>query len=231
MDDKLSSEQYEEPQPSAASGIVEDVPLPIDINSLPYSINSEVFETIDFQKKREEVILQKNFDVVSKSMFGEVILNLTDTEEDFGENGNVVDCEDIKEIVETVKNVVLGFQNECESGNDNLPDCDSATNNCDIMKGREIVNFNILNNHSTNMDNAKSTESRDVTIHCDKFCGNRKAGSGETCNEEEGLKSFNSYNYWYVSPEMPLDPDIVRDGKCQFGDVPSVTDRVSSFLK
>lgn len=29
-------------------------------------------------------------------------------------------------------------------------------------------------------------------------------------NEVENLEQYNSYNYWYISPEMPLDPSIIN---------------------
>ncbi|KAK5642612.1 hypothetical protein RI129_008779 [Pyrocoelia pectoralis] len=33
----------------------------------------------------------------------------------------------------------------------------------------------------------------------------------KTDNKFENLEDYNSYNYWYVSPNMPLDPKIVND--------------------
>lgn len=31
--------------------------------------------------------------------------------------------------------------------------------------------------------------------------------------DEDNLDMYNNYNYWYISPEMPLDPTIIDDGR------------------
>lgn len=72
--------------------------------------------------------------------------------------------------------------------------------NVDIAGGDTIVLF-----EKQNGDIKEDNESKDKEIFKVKV----ERESEESKEGTENLEEFNSYKYWYVSPEMPLDPSIV----------------------
>lgn len=167
---------------------IKDVVVDIEMPSLE--------EPTDEKNKedKEEKIIQKSFSIVSKALFGEIVESVENSEEeDVQLNGHTDEQEpeeDLKEIVETVKNAVLSYRN----GQDDTPvQCninviDTRKENCDNLSSR-------LGDHNYSIDNGSG----------DRIMGN---GFGD-----ESLEMFNSYNYWRVSPEMPLDPTVVDAGR------------------
>lgn len=156
-----------------------DIAVDIDMPSL---------EELTIEKDNKNTFIEKNFEIVSKAMFGEVIENPEDLEEDIIQlNGHVVHEEkeeNLKEIVETVKNAVLSYRNEQEniSSQCNVNVIDIEKENCDNLNSR-------LGSHS----------------NC--------SGDGGNNISDGDLNMYNSYNYWRISPELPLEPSIVDAGR------------------
>ncbi|XP_031341308.1 serine/threonine-protein phosphatase 4 regulatory subunit 1-like isoform X1 [Photinus pyralis] len=55
----------------------------------------------------------------------------------------------------------------------------------------------------------KNAESNDEVRH--SKTENENCDISKSRNRAENVDNYNSYNYWYVSPNMPLDPKIVND--------------------
>lgn len=143
------------------------------------------------EKDKENVLIEKSFDIVSKAMFGEVIQSTEDAEENIQLNGDTHEEpeENLKEIVETVKNAVLSYRTEQEN----------VSAQC---------SENVITVRKENCD--KLNSNLNIQINC---------ASKDNANEvvengiEEDPNMFNSYNYWRINPELPLDPSVIDAGR------------------
>ncbi|KAI4471926.1 serine/threonine-protein phosphatase pp2a 65 kda regulatory subunit [Holotrichia oblita] len=169
-------------------------------------------DMIDHERKREDIILQKNMNVVSKAMFGEEIMDniraavkasvaetMTPSVESKEE-----ESENFKEIVETVKNALLSFRimdEEKKLEEEKFAKCDSGIERteCD---GKEQISNVIEKQDERSLELASNLE-------------------------EDSLNEYNSYNYWYIRPEMPVDLTIVTDTAIQSSlnnELPSISE-------
>lgn len=148
--------------------------------------------TVD-ENDKQNVLIEKSFDIVSKAMFGEVMQSTEDTEENIQLNGDTHEEpeENLKEIVETVKNAVLSYRTEQENISAQCSENVIAVRNenCDKLNS----NLNIQNN-------CTSKESKNEVVEN---------------GIEEDPNMFNSYNYWRINPELPLDPSVIDAGRSQ----------------
>lgn len=162
-----------------------DVVVDIEIPNLEESPQPQAFDN----KNKEDKIIQKSMHIVSKAMFGGIV---TIKEDEVQINGHADEAEpeeDLKEIVETVKNAVLSYRN----GQD------------DAVVG---CNANVIETRNDARDNLSG---RLLAEHNCNDGGDRIVENG--VGGEENLEMFNSYNYWRVDPEMPLDPTVVDAGR------------------
>lgn len=95
-------------------------------------------------------------------------------------------CTEIPEISSENENVKSG---EIETSCTNI----EITNNTETCNKDDKIN----NNNNGCMEREQQ---RQVIVNI------------ESVNEDD-LYLYNSYNYWYISPELPLDPNIVNDGE------------------
>lgn len=161
-----------------------DVVVDIEIPSL---------EDPSVEKNQEDTFIQKNFNIVSKAMFGEIVETsedlITESVQLNGHDEDIGPEENLKEIVETVKNAVLSYRN----GQDDVT---------------TQWNVNVIETRKENCDNLHRLGDHN-------YCQNN--GSGDKIVENgvttENLDMFNSYNYWRIDPELPLDPSVVDAGR------------------
>ncbi|RZB38856.1 serine/threonine-protein phosphatase 4 regulatory subunit 1, partial [Asbolus verrucosus] len=221
-------------QPSLNSGLVKpysDVGLgdwwQIDEEDSKLKLETEIIESMNAELDSKEA-LDENFDL------GISCVGQTD--------------EDIKEIVETVKNAVLSYRNvEQEHGviGDNLktnlsnanvisnsniknPTCDNLGSTITELDAEfKKITLNSPDEPSTshyNPNSAKnSPNSSDSTLEtCNEVKvehteNNQVILNGESEKEDDNLHLFNSYNYWYISPDMTLDLGILEEGQISRG--------------
>lgn len=147
------------------------------------------------EEDKENKLIEKNFGIVSKAMFGEVVLNTKDFDsEDIPLNGSAVETapeENLKEIVETVKNAVLSYRTEHDN------------------KSAEC-NANVIDIKKENCDNLDLNRLGDHNNCNDKGGGDRIVENGIA---DEDLNMYNSYNYWRINPDLPLDPTLIDAGR------------------
>lgn len=165
-----------------------DVTIDIDMPSLEDPVANGT--------DKENALIEKSFGIVSKAMFGEVIENTGDREENIQFNGHIHEEPDedfkeiIEEIVETVKNAVLSYRTDQEnmSAECSVNVIASLKESCDNLNSRLGVQGN---------------------------CSGRDSGNEilETSIVDDDLNMFNSYNYWKISPELPLDPSVIDAGR------------------
>lgn len=235
-------------------------PMPVDMDcnwgsyAAPLSSDCNGFINLTDEAKRSMEISETIFKdeeehaIVNTSIEAEGLLNTTSFD----------DCtlvrqadEDIKEIVQTVKNAVLSFRNvEQEHGviGDNMKN--------------NLNNANVIGDKPTNCDNLDRT-TNDLNGKFDKmaiegpqhpstsksndtFCDSTSSQSSDqhatidgtnnnqvnltVCDREDvDLQTFNSFNYWYISPDMPLDLDVTED-ECSHGSESNFNDVVVSNL-
>ncbi|XP_044269885.1 serine/threonine-protein phosphatase 4 regulatory subunit 1-like isoform X2 [Tribolium madens] len=128
--------------------------------------------------------------------------------------------EDIKEIVETVKNAVLSYRNvEQEHGviGDNLKTNLSNANVISNLKNASCDKLDSeLEAEFANL--SLSIDEPSTSIMCDAVDGAETAGeqnqvilNSESEKEDDNLHLYNSYNYWYIRPEMPLDLSLIEE--------------------
>lgn len=208
-------------------------------------------DILEHERKREDIILQKNMNVVSKAMFREETVNkIRAALEETAENVAVADdesttkvveeeTEKFKEIVETVKNALLSFrvsEEKCDSGIEvgdsssgesnrgNLCDVDlSPASPSDVSSLGNIPSLK-SNSDTTIVSSSPSCELNTVRTDCgddvrEMTMLNRDSSAEEILSlstpdvvvgcEEDPLREYNSYNYWYIRPEMPVDLSIV----------------------
>lgn len=184
-----------------------DVIVDIEIPNLEEPVGSE--------KSKEDTFIQKNFGIVSKAMFGEIVGTSEDSDkENVNYNGHPVEIEpeeDLKEIVETVKNAVLSYRN----GQDNTAaEC----------------NANVIDTRKENCDNSSSR----LGDHNGCIARNgSEEGIVENYVAEGNLEMYNSYNYWRIDPDLPLDPSVVDAGRSPKKNVKMLDEHnlvVSTFL-
>lgn len=163
-----------------------DVVVDIEMPSLEEPSTTEM--------NKEDTFIQKNFGIVSKAMFGEIVTPTEDCDkENIQFNGHVEEVEpeeNLKEIVETVKNAVLSYRNKQED----------LTAQC---------NVNVIDTRKENCDNLNSRLG-DHNYYKEKGSGDKIVENGV---DNENLDLFNSYNYWRINPELPLDPSVVDAGR------------------
>lgn len=202
-------------------------------------------DMIDHERKREDIILQKNMNVVSKAMFGEEIMDniraaVAETIPPCAESKEE-ESENFKEIVETVKNALLSFRimdeeklqqpedgekfAKCDSGIEvsdasgessrgDLCDVDlSPSSSSDVSSLGNIPS--LKSNSDTTIVSSDSCEMNQRT-ECDdkeRIVSNVSEKQDERAAnfEEDSLNEYNSYNYWYIRPAMPVDLAIVTD--------------------
>ncbi|XP_071057702.1 serine/threonine-protein phosphatase 4 regulatory subunit 1-like isoform X3 [Onthophagus taurus] len=192
-----------------AGDITIDIPMSEDDESTESSTSVEV---TDIDKKLEDVIIQKSYNVVSKALYGEVIADDVFTDDDETlvnqssslaefSTGTIKENEDIKEIVETVKNAVLSFRSDCNKSEEGCFENNKEFNNEDFI-GTEIL----LDDVGVEDVDLRTIEKRDVV----------KKDEQTIIKKDDGdLNQFNSYNYWYISPDIPVDLSIVEEGKVE----------------
>lgn len=210
---------------------------------IPVIAEDDPPDVIDHERKREEIILQKNMNVVSKAMLREETVNkiraaLVESEcpSEFADVKEE-ESENFKEIVETVKNALLSFRvvSEEEEEKKSKEDEEEACAKCD--SGIEVSDASgessrgdlcdvDLSPSSTSdvssLGNISSLKSNsDTTIVSSASCEMKRTECDERAEEggspkaadvdEDSLHEYNSYNYWYIRPEMPVDLTIVSD--------------------
>ncbi|CAH0547331.1 unnamed protein product [Brassicogethes aeneus] len=131
---------------------------------------------------------------------------------------------DIKEIVETVKNAVLSCRTENPESksklingnvinNDDIKQCDNLDSSLETftedIKNINVDNDNVLNNESDVNRNVDKCQT-DIPLNIDNDKEANQVNTSANELEDDNLQLFNSYNYWYIKPEMPLDPDILN---------------------
>lgn len=219
---------------------------------------SNLDEPSSAEKKKEDIIIQKSFGVISKAMFGEIVgdsneLDLSRNKEcqiNGKIDGGEKDEGDLKEIVES-----FFFSYGNSSGSEDLSKEEETFNSC---------NGNVIDTRSNSCDNINSrlaklneelskTNLVEVGLSCNlnegNICSNENVNNPNSCSEaqetcsdatseakcdENCLDHFNSYNYWKVSPELPLDPLIVDGEHSTKEDASNVSEEnlvVSIFLK
>lgn len=169
----------------------------------------------DEQKTIEECVVNSELEMSCSS------------EQPVEENLGVVPDQDIKEIVETVKNAVLNYRNvEQEHGviGDNLK---TNLSNANVISNVKNASCDKLGSAITELDNkfenmslksidepstSKMEETTTNTIELNQVNLN-----SESEKEDDNLHMYNSYNYWYIRPEMPLDLSIIEDCRNERG--------------
>ncbi|KAJ3665913.1 hypothetical protein Zmor_001377 [Zophobas morio] len=166
-------------------------------------------------------------------------------DENFSLNATIVGQtdEDIKEIVETVKNAVLSYRSvEQEHGviGDNLK---TNLSNANVISNIKNATCDNLGSGSTELDaefkklslrsaDEPSTSKFDpIAVVLDSVTHSESNGeitdnpvkentennqvilNSERENEDDNLHLYNSYNYWYISPDMALDLSILEEGQ------------------
>jgi serine/threonine-protein phosphatase 4 regulatory subunit 1 len=151
--------------------------------------------------------------------------------------------EDIKEIVETVKNAVLSYRNvEQEHGviGDNLKTNLSNANvisniknaTCDNLGSAiteldaDFKNMTVKNldepstskydpiakvSDNTNISDSNVESPTEVKVESTE--NNQVILNSESEKEDDNLHLYNSYNYWYISPDMTLDLSFLEEGR------------------
>lgn len=209
------------------------------------------------EKKTETFAVLEERGGATEELVAENAAPSNDEEKDT--NVNELD-EFLKEVVETVKNTVLGCRTvEVEQGvigqwkNKGRKNVINDKPQCDNLA--EIINSELkdeLSNVSLDSDGPVALErsSREIGDTSEPLSNcidrddtaatdiveireriedeSKKVNFIHSANgnrEDDDLHLFNSYNYWYVSPDMPLDPSIIAgeqspkvDDNC-FGDV------------
>ncbi|KRT85871.1 HEAT domain-containing protein [Oryctes borbonicus] len=211
-------------------------------------------DIIDHERKREDIILQKNMNVVSKAMLREETVNKiraaleekskqeTQSTDLTAETTKEDESENFKEIVETVKNALLSFRIltdeekklEEEEEEEIFAKCDSGIevsdasressrgDLCDVdLSPSSSSDVSSLGNISSLKSNSDTTivSSDSCEINQRTECYGEKSDSEtkqteseQTSSnvEEDSLHEYNSYNYWYIRPEMPVDLMLVN---------------------
>lgn len=192
---------------------------------------SNLDEPSSAERKKEDIIIQKSFGVISKAMFGEIVgdSNEIDLNKECHMNGKIdggeQDEEDLKEIVESLfysyenssgsgdvcteensnsSNVIDTLNNSCDNINSRLTELNeelSKTNLVEVGLSCNLTEETLCSNGIVDNPNLINEEK--------EICSN---STSETKCDESCLDNFNSYNYWKVSPELPLDPLLVNAG-------------------
>lgn len=175
--------------------------------------------------KKEEKIIQKNFDIISKAMFGEVVGNSsepddTSNKENLYLNGQLAVEDDehkiIKNIVDTVlsyptieANVIDNEENNCDNRNNRLTDTNQELGKLNIVESEH----NYCSNSENGFDNIENTSNCSNCKKEESYLMDKVAVRKGVADEDRSLEHYNSYHYWKVSPELPLDPSIVDAGR------------------
>lgn len=142
----------------------------------------------DEVEKREGIIMEKSFTAVSKAMFGtDVRQQISDTNanSDSYEEGADPDFQSLDAVEEELQNQInaaniKGCDNQNEMQEDDL-----------VRKFRVLLETDYEKVALTEVDNKEASN---------EILDNRKDGTNES-----DLQQYNCYNFWYVSPELPLD--------------------------
>ncbi|XP_015832998.1 serine/threonine-protein phosphatase 4 regulatory subunit 1 isoform X2 [Tribolium castaneum] len=180
----------------------------------------------------EDVLQEKDDECASSELESERL-----PEENFDlDSGSLIaqSDEDIKEIVETVKNAVLSYRNvEQEHGviGDNLKTNLSNANvisnlknaSCDKLGSEldaEFANLSLsIDEPSTSkMCDDVADDGAETTVEQNQVILN-----SESEKEDDNLHLYNSYNYWYIRPEMPLDLSLIEEIQIDRGKVDDTT--------
>lgn len=138
--------------------------------------------------------------------------------------------EDIKEMVETVKNAVLSYRNVEQEDNviENRCNANVITNlkelKCDNLDSsvtaleKSLTNLSLTNNDEADINDSNPFDSiafpdvvQNENIETNQV---KNLQHCENATEDDHLPLFNSFNYWYISPAMPIDLSIL-DGKAE----------------
>lgn len=189
------------------------------------------YPQFSIEMKNEDIIIQKSFDVMSKAMFGEIVgtsSDMSSENKDQQVNGKKEDEDDLKEIVESFffsyrrssNSEDVFKEEESSSASCNVNVIDTQNKSCD-KDSEELNEINLVevgldcshvendSNRETIVDNSNLFVSKDQEV-----ISNREEEESNRMNcDESCLDNFNSYNYWKLSPELPLDPLIVNGTK------------------
>lgn len=92
-------------------------------------------------------------------------------------------------------------------------DCDDSKkiNNDDISTCNELD----LTNNTDNLivENCLNDAKEDSNNNMDRIQQSSQSQQVNESVKEDDLHLYNSYNYWYISPDLPLDPNIVNGGE------------------
>lgn len=131
-------------------------------------------------------------------------------------NVNVINdkpqCDNLAEIINSelkdeLSNVSLDSNEKCSTSTTEISDASKPLSNCIDGGGTAASN-------TIQITDPVEDETKKVNfIH-----------SENGAREDDDLHLFNSYNYWYISPDMPLDPSIIAGDQSPnlencFGDV------------
>lgn len=123
--------------------------------------------------------------------------------------------EDIQEIVETVKNAVLFSSETCEAHSTNGI-IEPHANSCDKDKSSKIDDISdILKELSLETDGSMETNSDNIRVKDEKPEANSTNANANFSDckkhtDDDNLEKYNSYTYWRINPELPLDPLILN---------------------
>lgn len=152
--------------------------------------------------------------------------------------GGIHSDEDIKEMVESVKNAVLSYRNVEQEDNVIGENFKSNRGNANVITNLKELKCDNLDSSVTELDESLTNLSltNDETVSCSvvthQFTNNPNASSScdipevqneniklnqvnlhcGNATEDDSLHLYNSYNYWYISPAMPVDLSIFDEG-------------------
>lgn len=169
----------------------------------------------DEVEKREGIIMEKSFTAVSRAMFGtDVRQQTSDTNanSDRYEEGADPDFQGLDAAEEELQNQInatnnKGCDNQSEMQEDDL-----------VRKFRVLLETDYEKVALTEVDNKEASN---------EILDNREDGTNES-----DLQQYNSYNFWYVSPELPLDASSVgadQDSTSQDNSNSTVVSHNSTF--
>lgn len=121
-----------------------------------------------------------------------------------------------------------------KSTDDNKKQCDNLGSEISTISnpasGDQLENVDL-----SRSEQATCSSSGDEADRADSG-GACAAATPEGNNDEDGLELYNSHNYWYVPPDMPLDPNIVAGIEIEktasdTTDLPSAQENTDAFCK